>query len=229
MQRLVTFQWSTPPPTSVDEQVAVYDDASAWLVVRRPRELSAVVGTFRSDLDSETMKALTAYAPGPVAFDLRSTPQDPEAMALADRLAAEARTTPYAAAEFFSAPIGGIRDGKLSASLLVVGRGTHPTEFELDPASSAIHFLQDGQPVNWQEFPDLPMGFMTPDAEGLGGVRGPAHIEPGTFGAIAIEASAPTGATALSIQVAGWLRGALPDEPTPERFEVRTAESPIAG
>jgi hypothetical protein len=38
---------------------------------------------------------------------------------------------------------------------------------------------------------------------------------------------APTGATALSIQVAGWLQGALPDEPTPERFEVGTAESPI--
>jgi hypothetical protein len=68
--------------------------------------------------------------------------------------------------------------------------------------------------------PELPMGFMTPDAEGLGGVRQRATIAPGIVGAISVPLVVPEGATELSVQVVGsWF---LPGEQLPDDFEART-------
>jgi hypothetical protein len=230
VQRVATFEWHTPPPTSVDERLVIYDDATTLLLVRRSREASAAVGTFRCQPDEADLRSLMAVGPGPVMFDLLVPSQDPGTaplMAIADRVATDGRSKPHAVAEFFARPLGEVHDGTLAASLLVAAAGTNAVEFEVDVPSSAVHFTENGQSVAWQELPDLPTGFVTPDAEGLGGVRRPAYLEPGAFGAIAFEVVAPAGATGLSIQVTGWLREALPDEPMPQRFEARTASAPI--
>ena len=75
----------------------------------------------------------------------------------------------------------------MTLALGVIGRGTQPVEFELEVDECAVHFLAAGAPVSWVPLPHLPMGFMTPDAEGLGGVRGRAEVPPGVLGAISVE------------------------------------------
>jgi hypothetical protein len=54
-------------------------------------------------------------------------------------------------------------------------------------------------------------------------------VPPGVYGAIAFEASPPAGAKSVSILVAGWITGALPDAIHRDRFEVRTAAASIPG
>ena len=44
MERLSTVRWHSPPPTSVDEELALYDDGTAWLTVRRSRDGEPVTG-----------------------------------------------------------------------------------------------------------------------------------------------------------------------------------------
>ena len=111
-------------------------------------------------------------------------------------------------------------------ALGVVGRGTQPVEFELELDDCAVHFLAAGAPVSWVPLPHLPMGFMTPDAEGLGGVRGRAEVPPGVLGAISVELAVPEGADQVSAQLAGRLF--LPGADTPEAFVVRTQPAAIA-
>ena len=65
------------------------------------------------------------------------------------------------------------------------------------------------------------MGFMTPDAEGLGGVRQRATVAPGVLGAISLPLAVPDGADQLSARVVGsWF---LPGEASPDEFEAHTA------
>lgn len=224
--RLATVVWRTAPPTSVDEELAVFDDGTALLVVRRGRHRSAAVGTYECRPTPEDLAALEATGPKEVEFDLRALPEDAALMAIADRVAELARQTPLAVAEFFvrALPSSG---GLLSLSLLVSGAGTNAVEFELNPQSSAVHFFAGEGEVSWQEFPALATGFVTPEAEGLGGLGRAGRVEPGRYGAIALEVPPDPGATSVVIQVGGWLRGTPPDRPMPEPFEARTAPAEL--
>jgi hypothetical protein len=150
-------------------------------------------------------------------------------MTTAERVAAAAREAPRAVATFYARALGAPRDGRLSMALLVVGSGTNAVEFGLDVAKSAVLFTTNGEAAGWQDLPRLETGFITPDAEGLGGVVQPGHVEPGAYGAIAFEVGPPPGATDVAVRVSGWLREALPDQPTPEHFEVLTASAPLEG
>jgi hypothetical protein len=232
VKRLSTFAWHSPPPTSVDERLAVFDDGSAWLVVRRPRELTGPVGSFVAKPSKEDLAALTSAGPGPVVFELLGKPGDPAAAALlavVERVASKARSTPRATATFRAGPRSAIARGKLSMALAVVGGGSTAVEFELEPSKCTVHFSLGGQPVAWFPMPKLGSGFVTPDAEGLGGLRRRAKVPPDEFGATAFDIPAPGNATAVSIEVAGWLAEALPDERSPAPFAVRTEEARIPG
>jgi hypothetical protein len=233
MPRLATFEWRTPAPTSVDEVLAVFDDSSAVLVVRRPGRESATIGSYRCRPAADDLRLLAAAGPRPIVFDLLALAGEAGQSDLrtsADRVKAACLAEPRATATFHvHAPAPGA-DGSQDVTLLVVATGTDPVEFELDPAASSVHFAgPDGRPISWHDLPPLPTGFVTPDAIGLGGVRGAAHIEPGAYGAIAFQADAPPGVASIAILVAGWLRDAFPDEPTPARFSVRTAQVPLGG
>ena len=231
MKRVAAFHWRTPPPTSVDEELVLFDGGTARLLVLRPRAGESAVGAGACHPVDDDAAILAAAGPGPTEFDLLAPPTDAAAarlMAVADRVADAARATPLAVATFHARPLAPVADGRLAMSLLVVASGTAAVEFELDVAASAVHFSSAGQPVGWHDLPELPVGFVTRDAEGLGGVRRRARVDPGAFGAIAFDVAAPPGASAVALQVAGWLHEGLPDEPEPRRFEVRTAEAPIA-
>jgi hypothetical protein len=226
MAILVTVRWRTPAPTAVDERLVVTDDGRGRLEVVRPRVGPEVVGVFAGAVEPSEVEALTALGP---EVELNVTVADPQAAALgtvaasvADRL----RGTPLAAAAFFVRPYGEPAAGQVMLALGVVGHGTQPVEFELEPAECAVHFLADGAPVSWAPLPHLPIGFMTPDAEGLGGVRGRAEVPPDVLGAISVELAVPEGADQVSAQLAGRLFLAGAD--TPEAFVARTPPAAIA-
>ncbi len=231
MRRVATFVWQTPPPTSVDEELAIFDDGSAWLVVRGPRTSTPAIGTYRCELDRADQDSLAAAGPGPVHFDLLQPPSSADraaVMAVADRVVAAARKAPDAVATFSVRELESGPSGTLALSLLVVASGNRAVEFELDPKASSILFGQDGRTLSWSDLPELPAGFATPDAVELGGVRRRARIEPGEYGAIAVDVRAPDGATAASARLAGWLTSAAPDEPPPGRFGLVTDDTPLA-
>jgi hypothetical protein len=230
VQRLATFRWRTPEPTSVDEELVLFDDDSAWLVVRGSRTLGPAVGTYRSTPNEADRRALIAAGPAPVDFDLLQPARDPAEIALrelADRVGSSARETPEAIATFHAQARGATADGLLALALLVVAAGTRAVQFELDPARSSIHFSQNGRPIGWADLPELPAGFATPDAVALGGVRERAVVEPGAYGALAFEVGATTAAGAVSLRVAGWLSDALPDDPLPWPFSLMTEDAPL--
>jgi len=229
--RVATITWRTPPPTSVDEELVVLDDDTAVFVVRRPRRDTSAIGSYAGVPTHADIAALTAAGAGPQMFDLRApgpTAGSSVVRDVADRVASELLATPRAVVTFHAHSPGAAGDGAASFTLLAVGAGTHAVAFQLDPDASSVQFFAaDGQPMSWQDLPPLPTGFITPDAEGLGGVRRRAAIAPGAYGAIAFTATPPPGAAQVAILVAGWLSDALPDVTTPERFLVRTALAPI--
>lgn len=232
MKRLATFEWHSPPPTSVDECLAIYDDGTAWFVVRRPRALKGAIGSFIAKPDPEDFKALTSVGPGPVVFELLIPPQVPSIAALlqiAERVSSAALAKPHAVATFYAGPVAAIAAGKLAMSILVVGGGKKAVEFELEPERCTVHFSQAGQTIAWFPMPELDSGFITPDAVGLGGLRMSAKVKPRAYGASAFDIPAPGNATAVSIEVTGWLLEALPDERAPAPFAVRTEDAPIPG
>ena len=230
MNRLATFEWHSPPPTSVDERLAIYDDGSAWLVVRRPRSLSGGIGSFMTKPSAGDLKTLTSAGLAPLIFEVLSQPQEPAMAALwatANRVATDARAKPQAIATFYAGAPAAITGGKLSMALLVVGGGKKAVQFELEPSKCTVHFSAGGQPITWFPMPELGSGFVTPDAEGLGGLRMRAKVKPRVYGATAFDIPAPGNATAVSIAVAGWLSEALPDERMPAPFFVRTDDAAI--
>ncbi len=231
MKRLATFTWQSAPPTSVDELLAVFDDGTAHLVLRRPRTGTGPIGTFVTKPAAADLAALTAAGPGPISFDVREQSGDPAAAVrtTAEEVAAAARTTPRAVATFYASPSGPIAGGQLAMALLVVGGGKQAAAFELDPRHCTVHFSAGGQPIAWFPMPALGSGFVGPDAEGYGGLRMPAKVPPGDYGATAFELAAPGNATTVSIHVEGRLADALPDEPMPAAFAVGTDEAPIPG
>ena len=230
MERLATFHWRTPEPTSVDEELVLFDDGSAWLVVRGSRSLAPAVGTYRASLGEADRRSLLAAGPGPVDFDLLTPPGEAlgSLMALADHVATMVRETPEAVATFHAQSLGWRSDGSLAVSLLVVGSGTRAVQFELDPGASAILFSHGGQVQGWSDLPALRAGFATSGASELGGVGRRAVVEPGTVGAIAFEVPAPAGIAAVAIRVGGRLSEAFPDDPLPAQFSLTTADAAVA-
>jgi hypothetical protein len=218
MQRLATVRWQSPPPTAVDEELAGYDDGTVWLVVRCSRDGSATVGTWSTTPPAGEHAALVAA--GDVVVDLLHAQAVPD---VAERLRTAALAAPVATARFLAA--GGAEG---TVTLAAVGAGTRPVQFELDPDGVTVHVEQDGATVAWFEAARPGTGFVTPDATGLGGVGRRAVIDPGAFGAIALEVPGMAAAAGgeVAVQLSGRLAEGLPDQELPLTFRVRTAAAP---
>jgi hypothetical protein len=54
-------------------------------------------------------------------------------------------------------------------------------------------------------------------------------VPPGEPGLLSVALPVPDGADSLSVQVAGWLEKALPDDPSSHPFEVRTEIARLSG
>ena len=79
--------------------------------------------------------------------------------------------SPLAVAQFFARSVGGASPGSATLALGVLGRGSQSAGV---PARScqvrnSVQLRRDASVIN--SAAGAPMGFMTPDAEGLGGVR----------------------------------------------------------
>jgi hypothetical protein len=231
VERVATFDWKTPPPTSVDEQLVLYDDGTAHLVVRRPRSATPAIGSYVYKPHKADFAELAKAGADGVTFDLHvAVPaEQADLQALASRVADGAREKPEATASFYVRPMGAPADGALSLSVGVVAGGKRAVEFDLDQGRCAVHFTHGGQPAAWYEFPKLEMGFVTPDAELLGGLGTRAVIKPGAWGVVLVKVPVPAEFSAVHAQVAGRLYEALPDEEMGAPYEVRTEQSAIGG
>jgi hypothetical protein len=225
MATLVTIRWRTPPPSSVHERLVIGDNGRARLEVLRPRTPGDTIGMYEGAVEDSEVGELTA-AGSDVELDV--TTQDPQLGAVvvaADRVAQRLLASPLAVAQFFARPIGAVPPLPQTLALCVLGGGSQPVEFQIDLAECAIHFSSDGTPVSWIPLPELSMGFMTSDAEGLGGIRQRALVEPGVLGTISLPLEIPDGVNELSVQVVGgWF---LPGNESAEDFEARTDPQPL--
>jgi len=225
--RVAGIRWRTGPPTSIDEELVLYDDGAAWLVARRPRQSPHLVGSFAVDAATSEPAACASLAglAGPLAVDLLAPPLDGAAAAAfvaAERLATQCRSAPRRVVEWFTRALGAGEHGRCRIALGAVCRGSEPVEFELEPAGSGIAWLEGDRPIGWCDLPVPLIGFVTPDGTGLGGVGRPGRAEPGVFGVVALDVPVPEQADGLFVQVAGWLCTTLPDEDVPMPFVART-------
>jgi hypothetical protein len=221
-RRLATVCWSTPAPTSVNEELAIYDDGSAWLAVRVPRDGGNAIGTFTGRPTREQAAELAGV--GTIEVDLLAAGL-PVGADVGDALAAALRENSYAAVAF-SAASRSDADGVAQVGLYAVATGVAALPFELEVPRCAVHFLAHGREVGWTDLPELPTGFVTADAEGRGGIGRPADIRPGSYGAIGLAVPVPAGADEFQLQVAGRILLDLPDG-APAGFEVRTPPATI--
>jgi hypothetical protein len=220
MATLVTVRWHTPPPSSIDERLTVSDDGRARLHVLRPRSVGDTVGTFEGEVDEAEVRELTAAGPD-VEVDVAVQDSRLAAVGIAaDRVAQRLLGSPLAVAQFFARPVGAVPPLPQTLALGVLGAGTEPVEFELDLDECVVHFSASGTPVSSTPVPELPTGFMSSDADGLGGLRQRAIIDPGIVGTISVPLVVPDGANELSVQVVG--RWFLPGEDLSDDFEART-------
>ena len=172
MQRLSSVHWSSSPPTSVDEELAAYDDGSVWLVIRSSRDGRAVIGTWSTTPAPDDHAALAAA--GDVLIQLPAAQDVP---AIAETLRLAALDSPVATAEFFAA----FGDSG-TVTLAALGGGNRSVQFELDPISITVHLESGGATTAWFEASPPATGFITPDATGLGGLGRRAQIDPGVLG-----------------------------------------------
>lgn len=221
-RRLATVCWSTPAPTSVNEELAVYDDGSAWLAVRVPRDGGNTIGTFTVRPTREQVAELAAV--GTIEVDLLAAGL-PVGAHVGDVLAGALRENPQAAVAFAAAARSDA-DGAVQLGLYAVATGAAALPFEIEARCCAVHFLAHGREVGWTDLPELQTGFVTAEAIGLGGVGRPASIQPGNYGAIAVTVPMFAGADEIQVQVAGRILLDLPDG-APTGFEVRTPPAPI--
>lgn len=228
MARQATFVWTSPPPTSVDE-VLVIDGQEARLVVRRPRRAGATVGSYVTRPSAEDLATLVAAGPGPVTFRVYPPDADTALVAVrevAERIVAACLERPRAAVTFM-ATVTHAGEGSLSVGLVAGAEGTVPMSFQIDPGASVVHLSGDQGELTWHAMPTPDTGFVTAAAEGIGGLGVRARLSSGDPAGVAFEVPDVPGATTLAIEVAGTLSDALPDEPQPAPFAVRTAEAPI--
>jgi hypothetical protein len=215
MERVGSVRWRTPFPTSVDEELAAYDDGTVWLVVRCSRDGAATVGTWSTTPRPDDHAALAAA--GDVVVELL----DPgSGLEVAEKLRIAALATPLATAQFLAA-----RGEGETITLAAVGGGTRAIEFELDPDTVTVHVEKDDDTTVWFEARKPITGFITPDAAGLGGLGRRAEIAPGAFGAIVLDVPGVGSVTGddVTVQLSGWLADGLPDQPEPRPFRVRAA------
>lgn len=214
------FRWRTPPPTAVDERLTVAADGTADLLVLAPRSDPSAIGWFRASVPAPEAALLAAADDIDIDPRVLPPPDLADLVAAAEGAAAAARATPVAVVRFTAVVASG-------PALAAFASGTQALAFELDVAASAVVFEDaTGQALAWHPLPDLATGFMSADAEGLGGVRRAAEVRPGSFGAIALPLPVLAGATSLRIDVVGWLPAA-PHEVTPMRFHARTDAAPV--
>lgn len=220
MAAVVTVRWRTPSPNSIDERLIVDAGGHARLEVLRPRSLGDTVGTYEGVVDEADFRELSA-AGSDVELDVAI--RDPRLTAVAvvaDRVAQRLLASPVAVAQFFARPVGAVPPLPTTLAIGILGGGSQPAEFELDLAECAIHFSSSGAQASSTPLPEVPTGFMTPDAEGIGGIRQRAIVPPGVVGAISVPLVVPDGADQVSARVVGsWF---LPGESTPEQFEAHT-------
>ena len=225
MATLVTVRWHTPPPNSVDERLIIGDDGRARLDVLRPRTIGDAVSTYEGAVEESEVRELTAAG---ADINLDGVVQDAPLAALAitaDQVAQRLLSSPLAVAQFFARPIGAVPPLPQTLALGVLGLGLEPVEFQLDLAQCEIQFSAGGTEVASTPLPEVPMGFQTADAEGLGGVRQRASVAPDVLGVISVPLVMPDGVDHLSVRVAGgWF---LPGEAMPDEFEARTASQPL--
>ena len=211
-RRLATVHWVSPPPTSVDEELVAYDDGTAWLVIRGPRDAASVIGTWCDTIDPADQAELVTI--GDRTIDLL---RPGDGSSAPDRIAAAVKTKPLATAQFLAALTGA---GQVTLALL--GGGTRPVHVELDPDAITVHLESAGVTTRW--FPAAPptTGFITPDASGLGGLHRRAVVPAGAFGAMVLEVPGGIDSDEIAVQLSGWLTESLPDDATPASFRVRT-------
>lgn len=222
MARVATVRWRTPRPTSIDEDLAVFDDGTAWLLVRHAGRDPASVGTFRTDLSDDERSVLEGAAPV-LTIDPLELQSTTGVAATAATVAERARATPHAGARFHARVAAGAAGGAVTVGLAVVGEGDHTVAFELDPSTTVVHFLAGPETLSWVEAPPPPTGFVTAEADGLGGLNGRASVQPGQLGVLTLAVAAPAGCDGMAVQLEGWLVEAVPDAAEPVRFAARTA------
>jgi hypothetical protein len=224
MRRVATFYWEAAAPTPINEQLALYDDGWARLVVRSPLDGKPTIGTYAYRPPKADFDALAKAGANDVSFDALGPVSDEmqQLQELARRVALEATDNPEATATFYGPPIAPSEGGEVSLALQVVGAGKRAVQFDIDPLECAVLFSNFDEPVGWREFPDLATGFVTPDAEGLGGLSRRAEVKPKAYGALVVKTLLPTPVTGVAIQVAGHLYEALPDEKGGAPFSIRT-------
>jgi hypothetical protein len=226
--RVATVVWTSPPPTSVDE-LLVIDGDTARLVVRRPRDGGATVGSYDARPSASDRAALVAAGPGPVVFEVHRHLADPASLALretAERVAAACLEQPRATVTFL-AVVSGVVGGSLSIGLVASASGTHAASFELDPEASIVHLSAADGEIAWVPMPTPATGFVTASAIGVGGVGTRARLDVGAPAGTTLEVPDVPAATSVAIEVVGWLSDALPDEPQPSPFRARTPEAAI--
>lgn len=215
-----TVRWQSAR-TGATTALLILAGGDARVVVTSGGATPDTVGSYACPIDD--LPVTLADGPADFVVDSDNTGSDAR-RAAAESVAAAVREHPLATARFALVP--GDRAGSGRAFTLAVGNAAHePVEFTLDAARCTIDFVADGQAVGWQPFPDLPTGFVTADAEGIGGVRMRATLGPGVLGAIVFDVAVPASATEACAHVLGLLH--VPGEPEPLPFAARTAMAPL--
>ena len=215
----VTVRWTTPT-RAVDERITVSPTGEARLLVLAPQRDADLVGEFLGRVGADEYAALAA--PGPRwSIDPGYGTSDGDAV-LAAQVADRCRARPVAASLFVLRAGGSPGDGRRPFTIGVIGRGQRASRFLLDLDHCRIRFLAGGDVVAEQPLPPLAAGFMTGDAEGLGGVGQVATVSPDTLGAIALDLAVPADVTHAEIVLAGsWFPGDADGSAPPERFTAR--------
>jgi hypothetical protein len=219
----VTVRWTTPT-AAVDERLLVEPTGEARLLALAPLHDAALIGEFRGEVTADEYAALAATGDHvPIDPTHTDSPEIGAVGALAAQIADRCRTSPLAAALFVLRPTGPTADGVRPLALGVVGRGERACQFLLDLPRCRVRFVAQGSEVGAVPLPSLATGFMTSDADGLGGVRQVAVVPPGVLGAIALELPIPAGAAYAEVLLAGFWYPTDVDETTtpPERFTAR--------
>lgn len=219
----ITVRWSTPS-AAVDERLLVGPTGETRLLALAPLHDAALIGEFRGEVSPDELGALAATGPQ-VWIDPTHT-EDAEVGAvgaLAAQVADRCRTSPLAAGLFVLRSTGPAVDGVRPLALGVVGRGERACQFLLELQRCRVRFVAHGSQVGEVPLPPLATGFMTSDADGLGGVRRTAVVPPGVLGAIALDLPVPAAATHAEAVLVGSWYPAEADQTTapPERFTAR--------
>ena len=216
---IARIRWQSPPPTSVDEELAAYDDGTVWLVVRSPRDGTPSIGTWRS--------TLSRGGPGLIdgvrrEMDLSHPMPDPLLIAI-ERMAAAVREHPVATATFSAAvvpPGGGL-------ALLAVGGGLGPAAFELDRDAVVVHLMRSGTEIGWHRPERCRPGSCLPSRPASVASRGRRRSRPARTGPSPCDRPRARRSRRVALEVSGYLRDALPEGAAYRAFSVRTADVPL--